>query len=136
MKKEKQEKEQKILNEFRCHGRADKLVQEYWNLVYFTVRETLLFHKVPYTNEDLDDLRTEVFLQIFKNDYRRLRQYDHRKGLSLSGWIKLIANQTTLNEIKKKGLLDLRKKNFQIPIDELRETLTQDEEERLMPERN
>jgi len=128
--KSKREKEKEILNEFKQFGRVDRLVREYWKLVFFTVRETLLFHKVHCTNEDVEDLRTEVFLQLFKNDYRRLRQYDRRKGLSLSAWIKLVANHTTLNEIRKRGLLDLGKRNFQIPIEDIEEVLTYDERER------
>jgi RNA polymerase sigma-70 factor (ECF subfamily) len=131
VKKSKREREQEILEEFRQYGRTDELVREYWNLVYFTARETLLFHKIPYTNDDIDDLRVEVFLQLFKNNCRRLKQYDASKGLSLSGWIKLVANHTTLNEIKKRGVLELGKQNFRMPIDELREMLAYNEKDRI-----
>lgn len=35
MKKNKREREQEILEEFRQYGRTDELVREYWNLVFF-----------------------------------------------------------------------------------------------------
>lgn len=131
MKEDKRKKEQQILDEFIRHGRVDGLVREYWNLIYYTVRETLAFHSVPHTKEDIEDLRAEVFIHLFENDYRRLRQYDPEKGLSLSGWIRLIANQTTLTEISKKGLLDVAKRNFKLQIEDIEAMLIYDEDKRL-----
>ncbi|RLC11696.1 MAG: hypothetical protein DRI57_18570 [Deltaproteobacteria bacterium] len=131
MREERQKREKTILDEFRRYGRVDQLVREYWHLAYLTVRETFVFHKIPHANEDVEDLRVEVFLQLIKNDCRRLRQYDPEKGLSLSEWIRLIANQTTLNEISKKGVLDLAKRNLQIQTEDIAEMLTYDDQERL-----
>lgn len=131
MKKDKPEKEQQILNEFIRQGRTEGLVREYWNLIYCTVRGTLAFHNVPHTKEDIEDLRAEVFICLFENDCRRLRQYDPARGLSLAGWIRLMANQRTLNEISKKGLLEVGKRNFKVPIEDIEAVLMYDEENRL-----
>ncbi len=131
MKKDKRKKEQQILDDFIREGRADGLVQEYWNLIYYTVRATLAFHNVRHTKEDIEDLRGEVFIHLFENDCRRLRQYDPARGLSLAGWIRLMANQRTLNEINKKGLLNMSKRNFQIPIEDIEAMLMYDEGNRL-----
>lgn len=131
MKNNKPEKEQQILQQCLENDRKDKIVREYWNLVSLVVRETLFFHRVPCTSWDIDELRNEVFFQLFRDNCRKLRQYDHAKGLSLSGWIRLIANQTTLNEIRKNGLLDLAKQNFRVSLEQIEEMLTYDEEKRL-----
>ncbi|GEM_PF-945781 len=131
MKEDKRKKEQQILDEFIRQGSVDGMVRKYWKLIYYTVRETLAFHNVPHTKEDIEDLRAEVFIHLFENDYRRLRQYDPKKGLSLSGWIRLIANQTTLNEIGKKGLLNMAKRNFKVPVEDIEAVLRYDEENRL-----
>jgi len=131
VKEDKRKKEQQILDEFIRQGSAKGVVQEYWNLIYYTIRETLAFYNIPHTKEDIEDLRSEVFIHLFENDFRRLRQYDPKKGLSLSGWIRLIANQTTLNEIKKKGLLNMAKRNFKVPVEDIEAVLRYDEDNRL-----
>ncbi len=129
--RDRQERDEQILKAFRRDGSVERLVQEYWYLVFSAVRQILIFHEVSFTNEDVEELRTEVFLQLFKNDCRRLRQYDEKKGLSLSSWITLIANQTTLNEIKKKGLMDIGKRNFQVQVEDIEGMLKHDEADRL-----
>jgi RNA polymerase sigma factor (sigma-70 family) len=131
VKKDKRKKEQQILDEFIRHGRVDGVVREYWNLIYYTVRATLAFYNMPHTKEDIEDLRAEVFIHLFENDYRRLRQYDPARGLSLSGWIRLMANQRILNEISKKGLLDVAKRNFKLQIEDIEAMLIYDEDKRL-----
>jgi len=128
--KEKHIKEKEILDEFRQYGKVEKLVQEYWNLVFTVVQKTLQFYRINFTKEDVEDIRNEVFAQLFINNFRRLRQYNEKKGLSLSGWIKLVANQTTLNEIRKNGMLDMARRNFQIPFENIEEILKYDEENR------
>ncbi|MCP4682206.1 MAG: sigma-70 family RNA polymerase sigma factor [Desulfobacterales bacterium] len=132
MEKRNLEKESGVLHEFWAHGRKDKLIQEYWNLVYLIVEKTLIFHRIPYSKEDIEDLRNEVFYQLFVNECRRLKQFDTKKGGSLSKWVKVIANQTVLNEIKKKGLLELSKRRRRIPMEEIEGILVADEEGRLI----
>ncbi|MCP4346050.1 MAG: sigma-70 family RNA polymerase sigma factor [Desulfobacterales bacterium] len=131
MKNNKPGKERQILHECLENDRKDLIVREYWNLVYLVVRETLFFHRVACISWDIHELRNDVFFQLFKDNCRKLRQYDHTKGMSLSGWIRLVANQTTLNEIRKNGWLDLAKQNFRVPIEEIEEMLVYDEEKRL-----
>jgi len=95
------EKQQQILDECLLEDKKEKLVIEYGDLIYYTVRKTLLFYNLHFTKEDIEDLRIEVFIRLFKNNCRKLKQFDSKK-LNLAGWIKLIANQTTLDEIRKK----------------------------------
>jgi len=128
--KDKHIKEKEILDEFRQHGKVEKIVQEYWNLVFMVVHKTLQFHSISFTKEDVEDIRNEVFIQLFVNNFRRLRQYNEKKGLSLSGWIKLVANNTTLNEIRKNGMLDMAKRNFQVQVEDIEEILKYDEKDR------
>ncbi len=130
MKKRSSEKESRILYEFQAYGRKDKIVKEYWNTVNSVIQNALIFHKILYSEEDIEDLRNEVFYQLFVNECRRLKQFNAKKGTSLTKWIKLIANQTVLNEIRKNGLLELSKQECRIPMGEIEEDLVGDDEDR------
>lgn len=100
-----------LLHECINLGRGDRLVGRYWNTVYFTVRKTFVLKGARFAEEDAEDLRNEVFLQLFEDSCRKLRQYDPARGLSLAGWIKMIAAQTVIVYIRKRdraGRLGLR----------------------------
>ncbi len=131
MKKEtRDEKEREILHECLVNGRKELLVQEYGNLIFFTIRKTLqCFPNLQFIKEDIEDLRMEVFIQLFKNDCRKLRQYDPTK-LGLPGWIKMIANKTTLDEVRKKHPHSLLKQKDLVPIEDVQELLKFDEKNR------
>ncbi len=98
------EEERSLLNECLIDGKGDKLVQQYWNLVFHTIQKIFHLKNVLYTGEDVEDLHSEVFIQIFKDDCRKLRQYKEGSGRNLVSWIMLITNSTVLNHLRKKRL--------------------------------
>jgi RNA polymerase sigma factor (sigma-70 family) len=109
--------ERQLLYECVACGRGYGLVHQYWNLVYHTVRKTLIIKGVPFTDEDIKDLRNEVFVRLFDKECRRLRQYREGRGNGLSGWISLIACRTVLNYLRKKGFDSLTWQRCRIPIE-------------------
>jgi len=124
------EKQQQILDECLLEDKKEKLVIEYGDLIYYTVRKTLLFYNLHFTKEDIEDLRIEVFIRLFKNNCRKLKQFDSKK-LNLAGWIKLIASQTTLDEIRKKDPYALSKQKGRVLIEDVQERFDFDEKSRL-----
>lgn len=80
---------------------CNKLIQQYWDMVYLTVKKTFLFKNVPFNEEDLEDLRNDVFLRLFEKKCSLLRQYQEDRGLRLSGWIIMIAAQTVMMYLRK-----------------------------------
>ena len=124
------EKQQQILDECLLENKKERLVIEYGDLIYYTVRKTLLFYNLHFTKEDIEDLRIEVFIRLFENDCRKLKQFDSKK-LNLAGWIKLIANQTTLDEIRKKDPYALSKQKGRVFIEDVQERFDFDEKSRL-----
>ena len=130
MKSDMLEKQQQILDECFGEDKKESLVIEYGDLIYYTVRKTLLFYHLNFSKEDIEDLRIEVFIRLFENNCRKLRQFDSKK-LSLAGWIKLIANQTTLDEIRKKDPYALSKQKGRVLIEDVQETFNVDEKSRL-----
>ncbi len=101
MKKLTKEEELQLLYECINAGGCDKLVKYYWRPVYFMVRKSFLNRHAPLTEEELEDLRSEVFVQLFDKDCRKLRQYKEDMGLSLRNWIKMIADQAVKMYLRK-----------------------------------
>jgi len=102
MKRLTPEEEQKILHECITHKRCEKLSRQYWNLIYKTVEKTFIFKNAPLVREEIEEVHQDVFVQLFDDDCRRLRQYREGGGRNLAGWVILIANRTALNHLRGK----------------------------------
>ncbi|MBF0451427.1 MAG: sigma-70 family RNA polymerase sigma factor [Candidatus Magnetomorum sp.] len=94
------------------------LVQQYWNLVYYTIRKTFTIYNVHQVNDDIDALRNEVFIQLFRGNCRKLKQYRPDLGTGLEAWVKLITSRIVQNFLKKKDPLTIGRRNHLISIDD------------------
>ncbi|MBU0993272.1 MAG: sigma-70 family RNA polymerase sigma factor [Proteobacteria bacterium] len=112
------DKEKTILHECLVMNKMDGLVREYGNLVKAIVRKTFMLACIPIIPEDVEDVCMEVFMRLFLDNCRKLKQFDPDK-LSLPGWIKLIANQTTIDEIRKKDPHSISRSNERVMIDDV-----------------
>ncbi len=52
---------------------------------------------------EIEDLSQEVLLALFANDGRRLRAWDREKGLSLAGYVQLVAEHLALSFLRKRA---------------------------------
>ncbi len=116
MKRLTPEGEQRLIHDCIVHGNKDKLVRQYWNLVHYTIHKVFEIKNIPFTQEDIEDMRSEVFVQLFQKECRKLKQYKESGGRRLSAWIALIANRTALNFIRKKGFDGISWQFMRIPI--------------------
>ncbi len=130
MKNHKRKKEKKLLDDCLKRDFCEGIVKEYGNLIYHTVLKTLIYYNIDHNIMDIEDLQMETIIQIWLNDRRRLRQYNPDKGLSLAGWIKLIAANTTRNILRKNKLLDLGNNKSKVDLDEIQTVIGYDEEKR------
>jgi DNA-directed RNA polymerase specialized sigma24 family protein len=73
------------------------LVEKYSGIVSYGV--TVIFQQFgrPYRKEEIEDLSQDVFLALFDNDSRKLRQYQGRNGCSLASWLRVVANRFTID---------------------------------------
>jgi len=94
------QKEQHLLKQCLQKNDCDSIVLTYYNMIFYTVKKI----NPSYTNEDIEDMTQEIFIQLFKDDCKKLRQYNYKKGLSLSGWIRMIATRTVFNANRKKRI--------------------------------
>ena len=100
---------------------CERLVKEFSDIVYRSVRYTLRVRNVYFNQADLEDLHNTVFLRLFENDAKKLRQFKGQNGCSLSTWIRIIAVRIVLNHIRKKGLDSIAGQKGRIPLDGISE---------------
>ena len=100
---------------------CERLVKEFSDIVYRTVRYTLQVRNVYFNQADLEDLHNTVFLRLFENDAKKLRQFKGQNGCSLSTWIRIIAVRIVLNHIRKRGLDSIAGQKGRIPLDDIPE---------------
>jgi RNA polymerase sigma-70 factor (ECF subfamily) len=48
-----------------------------------------------------DDLTHEVFLALFRDDGRKLRQFEGRNGCSLAGWLRVVAVRVAIDLLRR-----------------------------------
>jgi len=117
------EEELQLLHDCINAGGCDRLVQYYWKPVFFMVRKTFILTGVSFTEDELEDLRGEVFLNLFDNKCKKLRQYKADMGLSLTSWIKMIAYQTVKMYLRKSDRSGILGPYKTLSLDRLREEL-------------
>jgi RNA polymerase sigma-70 factor (ECF subfamily) len=98
---------------------AENLVRRFSNLVYQAVQHTLIVKHVRFNKQDLEDFHNTVFLRLFENGCKKLKQYQGKNGCSLATWIRLITVRTVLDHLRKKGVDSIARRDTQITLDEV-----------------
>jgi RNA polymerase sigma factor (sigma-70 family) len=97
---------------------SEMFVRQFSDLVYKSIQATLLVTQVRFNKQDLEDMHNTVFLQLFEDKCKKLRQFEGRNGCSLASWIKLVAGRIVLNYIRKKDVYSPgQRKRLQTPDD-------------------
>jgi RNA polymerase sigma factor (sigma-70 family) len=100
---------------------SETLVRRFSDLVYGSIQYTLMAKHVPFNRQDLEDLHNTVFLRLFEQGCKKLRQYQGKNGCSLASWIRMIAVRTVLDHLRKKGVDAMVWQKRRIPLEELPE---------------
>ncbi|MCP3871824.1 MAG: sigma-70 family RNA polymerase sigma factor [Desulfobacteraceae bacterium] len=100
---------------------GELFVRAYSGLVYKSIQYTLLARNVSFSKDDLEDLHNTVFLRLFENDYRKLRQYQGKNGCSIPSWIRMIAVRIVLDHLRLKNIDSLSSRKAQISLEDLPE---------------
>jgi RNA polymerase sigma-70 factor (ECF subfamily) len=72
-------------------------------LMLACVRRTLRCYGASAGPADVEDLLAAVCLNLVNDGYRKLRQYDPRRGYRLSSWVGLIATNTVIDALRRRG---------------------------------
>jgi RNA polymerase sigma-70 factor (ECF subfamily) len=74
--------------------------RRYERLIASCVLRTLRRYDATFSREDLDDLVSEVWLALLRDDMKKLRLYQAERGFRLASWIALIATNTTIDRLR------------------------------------
>ncbi len=66
-------------------------------------------------------MHNTIFLRLFENRCKRLRQYQGKNGCSLASWIRMIAVRTVFDHLRKRGLDAMAWQKKRIPLEALPE---------------
>jgi len=96
------EEERRILHNCITKGNCNALICQYEDLIMHTIRNIGERRNVYFSDKDVEDLGQDVFVEIFRDDYKRLKAYEEGKCKGgLAGFIKVIASHTVLNHLSR-----------------------------------
>ena len=81
----------------------EEFVIRFSNPVYQCIQFTLKAKQIPFSQQDLEDLHSTVFLNLFNKRCKKLRQYKGKNGCSVFSWIRLITVRTVIDHLRKAG---------------------------------
>jgi RNA polymerase sigma factor (sigma-70 family) len=93
------------------------LVRRFSDPVYRSIQYALKAKDIRYSREDLEDLHNNVFLGIFENQCRKLRQYRGENGCSLATWIRLITVRMVIDHARRTSVDALGGQKRKVPVD-------------------
>jgi RNA polymerase sigma factor (sigma-70 family) len=102
-------------------GAGESFVRNFSDLVYHTIQHTLTAKHISFSRNDLEDLHNTVFLMLFENNCKKLRQYRGENGCSPASWIKIVTVRIIFNQLRKKGVDTMAWQTKRYSLDELPE---------------
>jgi RNA polymerase sigma-70 factor (ECF subfamily) len=96
-------KDRALLERCLAHkpGAWNDFVDRYLGLIYHVIHHTAHLRSVPLRPEDVEDLASEVLLQICGNDFAVLRKF--RSESSLATYLTVIARRSCVNELVRRS---------------------------------
>jgi RNA polymerase sigma-70 factor, ECF subfamily len=94
----------------RSEDRAwTELLRRYRALIYRCITRVTTRYAPRLTSADLDEIYAEVLVNLLRDDMRKLRMYNPRRGTKLGSWIGMITINTTYDFLRtaaRRPLLD------------------------------
>ena len=81
----------------------EKFVTRFSGLVYKSVKDTLSTKGVSFNREDIEDLHNSLFLRLFENSCKKLRQYQGKNGCSPASWLRVVTVRTDTESHQRQG---------------------------------
>jgi len=80
-----------------------ELVRRYRSLIYRCITKVIGKYGPSLTSADVDEIYADVLFNLLRDDKRKLRLYDPRRGTKLSSWIGMIAVNATYDFLRSAG---------------------------------
>jgi len=79
----------------------DSFVLQYSNLVYHTIKKTLILHHAEPHADLVEDLYQEFFVSLLRNECKKLRQFKGAYDCSLASWLRVLTTRLTIDFLRK-----------------------------------
>jgi RNA polymerase sigma factor (sigma-70 family) len=76
-------------------------VRNYSKLIWNSIHKTFLRYSFQYSNEDVEDMYSSIFLSLVENDFNKLRQFRSKDACSISTWLSIISVRMTIDFLRK-----------------------------------
>ena len=80
-------------------GAGGLFVEKYSRLIYSCIHETLRMNCSDFLREDIEDIHNSIFVSLFKDDCKKLRQFRGDNSCTPASWLRIIAINSTRNFI-------------------------------------
>jgi RNA polymerase sigma-70 factor (ECF subfamily) len=77
-----------------------EFVRRFRSLIYRCVSKVIGRYDAVLSSADPDEIYGEVLLAIVRDDFRKLRLWDSRRGTKLSSWLGMIATNTAYDYLR------------------------------------
>ena len=95
----------------------EAVVRQFSDLVYRVIQHTFSVKDISYSLSDLEELHNGIFLRLFENRCKRLKQYKGKNGCSLASWIRIIAVRTVIDYLRKESVDALNRSKTAAPLE-------------------
>jgi RNA polymerase sigma-70 factor, ECF subfamily len=93
-----------------------ELIRRFRGLIYRCITKVLCKYESVLSNEEVNEIFSEVCLNLLRDDMKKLRAYDSRRGSKLGSWIGLISINTAYDHLRvtaRQPLLDRLENSFE-----------------------
>lgn len=77
-----------------------ELIRRFRGLIYRCITKVLSRYESVLSNEDVNEIFSEVCFNLLRNNMKKLRVYDPRRGSKLGSWIGLITINTSYDHLR------------------------------------
>ena len=79
----------------------EAFVRQYSKLVWNAIHKAFNSYSFRYSQEDLEDMYSSIFLSLIDNDFKKLRQFRNENSCSVSTWLSIISVRMTIDYMRK-----------------------------------
>jgi len=99
--------------------KAKQIYKDFYAMILLTIRKTFLKWKVPFIDQDIEDIASKTLVTLFDKQCKVLKKYDFSLGLSPAGYLRMKAvNEVTLF-IRSNDLFSIKKQKDLMSIDDI-----------------
>lgn len=77
-----------------------ELIRRFRGLIYRCITKVLCKYESVLSNEDINEIFSEVCFNLLRDDMKKLRKYDPNRGSKLGSWIGLISINTSYDHLR------------------------------------